>query len=51
MTSTRTDVITDRARRASLARRPVTAAELDTILSPAYLDWVLGRSPNRPGAA
>lgn len=42
---TRTDVITAIARRASLARNPVTTAALDAILSPAYLAYVLGQAP------
>ena len=35
-------------RRTLLARRQ---AALDTILSPAYLDWVLGERTTRPAAA
>jgi hypothetical protein len=48
--STRTDILIARANRANLTRRPVTPAELDVILSPAYLAYVLGQAP-RPAAS
>lgn len=42
---TRTDEILYRARLANRTRNPATDAELNTILSPAYLAYVLGQAP------
>lgn len=46
--SARTDEITRRARLANLTRKPATDAEINAILSPAYLAYVLDPNGVRP---